>query len=108
MRIAAVFLAVIALTAPILQAAPKKIVLIAGKKSHGPEGNGIHDYGWSVRLLQAMLQRSNVAHLVRVEHHLGGWPRDPRTLNDADCLMIVSDGRDGTLYEEAPHLATAE
>jgi type 1 glutamine amidotransferase len=86
----------------------KKIVLIAGKKSHGPEGNGIHDYAWSVRLLHAMLARSNVSHLVKVEHHLGGWPRDPRTLNDADCQMIVSDGRDGTLYEEAPHLATPE
>ncbi len=87
---------------------PRKVVLIAGKKSHGPEGNGIHDYCWSVRLLHAMLQRSNASHLVRVEHHLGGWPRDPRTLNDADCIMVVSDGRDGTLYEEAPHLATPE
>ena len=25
----------------------KNIVLIAGLKSHGPEGNGIHDYAWS-------------------------------------------------------------
>jgi len=39
----------------IVQAAPKKIVLIAGKKSHGPEGNGIHDYPWSVKLLKVML-----------------------------------------------------
>jgi len=28
----------------------KKIVLIAGQKSHGPEGNRIHDYPWSVKL----------------------------------------------------------
>ena len=88
--------------------APKKIVLIAGKKSHGPEGNGIHDYGWSVRLLKAMLERSNVAQDVRVEVHRGGWPRQPATLNDADTRLIVSDGRDGHLFEEAPHLATPE
>src|SRR5262249_11543197 len=45
---------------------------------------------------------------VRVEAHLGGWPRDPATLNDADAVLVISDGRDGTLYEEAPHLATLE
>ncbi|MFG0240079.1 MAG: hypothetical protein ACF8CY_03335, partial [Gimesia chilikensis] len=27
----------------------KKVVLIAGPKSHGPVGNGIHDYPWSVK-----------------------------------------------------------
>ncbi|MGL4555154.1 MAG: ThuA domain-containing protein [Gemmataceae bacterium] len=86
---------------------PKKIVLIAGKKSHGPEGNGVHDYGWSVRLIRAMLARSNAAQAVRVEAHLGGWPRDPE-LADADAVLVVSDGRDGTRYEEAPHLATPE
>jgi type 1 glutamine amidotransferase len=88
--------------------APKKIVLIAGKKSHGPEGNGIHDYGWSVRLIKALLERSNVAQDLRVETHFGGWPRNPGTLNDADAILIVSDGRDGHLFEEAPHLATPE
>jgi type 1 glutamine amidotransferase len=87
---------------------PKKIVLIAGKKSHGPEGNGIHDYGWSVRLLKVMLERSNVADRVRVEMHQGGWPRHPGTLETADTVLIVSDGRDGHLFEEAPHLASPE
>ena len=33
-----------------------KIVLIAGKKSHGPEGNGMHDYNWSARLLKTALE----------------------------------------------------
>jgi hypothetical protein len=43
----AVAAAVLVVT-PVWAAAPplrKKIVLIASKKSHGPEGNGIHDYG---------------------------------------------------------------
>jgi N-acyl-D-glutamate deacylase len=88
--------------------AVKKIVLIAGRKSHGPVGNGIHDYGWSVKLLKTMLENSNIKGQVKVEIHLDGWPKDPTTLADADTIMVVSDGRDGKLFEEAPHLATAE
>lgn len=86
----------------------KKVVILAGKKSHGPVGNGVHDYGWSAKLLQVMLESSNVKDLVRVEVHLDGWPRNPATLEDADAIMVISDGRDGTLFEEAPHLASPE
>ena len=82
----------------------RKVVLIAGKKSHGPEGNRIHDYPWSVRLLKVMLDNSNIRDRLAVEFHLDGWPEDQRTLEDADTIMIISDGRDGDLYEEAPHL----
>lgn len=90
-------------------AAPrKKIVLLAGKKSHGPEGNGIHDYARSARLLKVMLEASTIRDRLRVEVHPGGWPRDPSTLDDADTILVVSDGRDGTLFEEAPHLASPE
>ncbi len=88
--------------------ARKKVVLIAGKKSHGPEGNGIHDYGWSVKLLKVMLERSNIKDRVTVEAHTGGWPRNPATLEDADTILVVSDGRDGHLFAEAPHLASPE
>lgn len=88
--------------------ARKKIVLIAGTKSHGPEGNRIHDYPWSVRLLKVMLDNSNIADRVAVEFHLDGWPADPATLDDADAIMVISDGRDGDQYEEAPHLRSAE
>jgi len=85
---------------------PKKIVLIAGKKSHGPVGNGIHDYPWSVKLLKVMLDQSNIASQVRVEYHLDGWPENPETLNDADTILVISDGRDGDLYEEAPQFSS--
>lgn len=88
--------------------APKKVVLIAGPKSHGPVGNGIHDYPWSVKLLKVMLDNSNVREQVRVEYHLDGWPADPTTLNDADAIMVISDGRDGDKYAEAPHFESDE
>ncbi len=86
----------------------KKVVLIAGPKSHGPTGNGIHDYPWSVKLLKVMLDHSNVREQVRVEYHLDGMPRDLKTLDDADTIMVISDGRDGDLYQEAPHFGSPE
>jgi type 1 glutamine amidotransferase len=113
MRVLAAIVAVVLIATGAPGAAPpgaarKKIVLIAGKKSHGPEGNGIHDYGWSVKLLKVMLESSNIKDRVKVEIHTGGWPRRPATLDDADTIMVVSDGRDGNLFEEAPYLASPE
>src|SRR5688572_10152860 len=87
---------------------PAKVVLIAGVKSHGPEGNGLHDYPWSVRLLRAMFEASNVKDRVSVEYHLNGWPKNDATLDDAATIVIISDGRDGHLYTEAEHLASKE
>ncbi|MFO1092003.1 MAG: ThuA domain-containing protein [Planctomycetaceae bacterium] len=88
--------------------AKPKIVIIAGPKSHGPVGNGMHDYGWSAKLLKVMLDNSNVADRVRVEIHLDGWPADPSTLDDAATIMVISDGRDGPAFAEAPHLASPQ
>lgn len=73
----------------------KNIVLIAGKKSHGPVGNRIHDYPWSVRLLKVMLENSNIRDKVKVVMHFNGWPKDQSSLKNADTIMVISDGRDG-------------
>ena len=54
-------------------AAPKKIVLIAGKKSHGV---GEHEYEKTMRLFKAVLDRSNVAANIRIEVYENGWPGD--------------------------------
>ncbi len=89
-------------------AGPRKIVIVAGVKSHGPEGNRIHDYPWTARLLKASLEASNVRDLVRVAYVRDGWPKDPAVLADADALVVVSDGRDGDKYSEAPHLESPE
>jgi type 1 glutamine amidotransferase/cytochrome c2 len=89
-------------------AAPKRILIIAGKKSHGPEGNGIHDYLWSARLIKVMLENSSAADQVEVEVARDGWPEKQESIEQADSIMIISDGRDGDLYEEAPHLSSPE
>ncbi len=82
----------------------KKVLVIAGKKSHGPEGNGIHDYPWSARLLKVMLDRSNVKDRIQVDYRLDGWPKDQGIVESADTIVIISDGRDNDKYADAPHL----
>lgn len=86
----------------------RRIVLIAGPESHGPEGNGYHDYAWSVRLLAVMLRNSNVADKVEVATFFKGWPEDQTALEKADTIVIISDGRDGSIGREALHLETPE
>src|SRR3569623_1921263 len=90
------------------EARPRKIVLNAGKKTPGPVGNGIHDYPWSVKLLKVILDNSNIADKVRTECHFEGWPEVPKTLDVADTIIVISDGRDGDLYEEAPQFQGEE
>jgi type 1 glutamine amidotransferase len=69
----------------------KKIVLLAGKKSHGP---GMHEYEKDVRLLKHCLDASSNAKGIRAEAHFDGWPQDPKTLEDADTIALLSDGLD--------------
>ncbi len=75
------------------KAAPtlKKIVLIAGKKTHGP---GEHEYLKSVRLLKVMLDNAPNLKGIKTEMHFNGWPTDPLTLNDADVIVMYADGTD--------------
>jgi len=76
---------------------PKKIVLIAGTKSHGP---GHHEYEKGMRLIKACLDASAGANEIRTEVHLDGWPEDPKTLDDADTIVMFSDGSD---HDEKAH-----
>lgn len=85
---------------------PRRIAVIAGPKSHGPAGNGIHDYAWSARLVKVALDNSNVADNVQVQVIEEGWPTDDSVLDGVHSVMIISDGRDGDLYSEALHLAS--
>ncbi|RDC65847.1 ThuA domain-containing protein [Adhaeribacter pallidiroseus] len=78
----------------------RKIVLIAGEKSHDA---GFHEYIKTVRLLKTMLDQSNVKG-IKTEIYLHGWPQNPATLDDADLILFTSDGRDGDLYSEVPFM----
>src|SRR5687767_6455129 len=73
--------------APLARAGPRgrKVVLIAGKKSHGP---GDHEYEKGARLLAHCLRHASNLRGFRTEVHLNGWPEDPRTLDDADTIVL--------------------
>jgi hypothetical protein len=76
---------------------PKKVVFLAGKKSHGP---GDHEYEKAMRLLAHCLSHADNVRGYKTEVHLYGWPEDPKTLDDADSIVLYSDGSD---HNEADH-----
>lgn len=71
---------------------PTKIVLIAGRDSHGA---GAHAWGDGVRLLARALNDESGLH-VQAEHHIL-WPKDATTLDDAAIIVILADGGGGHL-----------
>lgn len=80
----------------------KKAVLIAGNKSHGP---GAHEYEKDVRLLKHCLDASPNLKGIKTESHFNGWPQAPQTLDDADTIVLLSDGLDNQYpLEQHPFL----
>lgn len=71
------------------RAADKKILLIAGKQSHGP---GDHEFRAGCLLLQKCLDTMPG---VQVEVHTNGWPASDDAFNGADAVVIYSDGGGG-------------
>ena len=69
----------------------KKIILIAGKKSHGP---GDHEYEKGVELLKRCLDTSPNAKGIRTEVYLNGWPQDASALDEAATILFYCDGSD--------------
>jgi putative heme-binding domain-containing protein len=69
------------------------VVLIAGPLDAG-HPRGTHEYEKSVRLLAHCLEHAANLRSVRTEAHLGGWPDDPRTLDDADTIVLIASGSD--------------
>ena len=67
-------------------AKPRKLVLIAGSPSHPP---GMHEFRAGTLLLEKRLAQVPT---LSVERHDGGWVEDEATLDDADAVVIYSDG----------------
>lgn len=78
-----------ALQAASSHAAPRKLVLIAGKPSHPPM---MHEFRAGTILLEKRLQ--HVTDL-KVERHEMGWVKDEATFADAAAVVIFSDGGAG-------------
>ena len=77
---------------------PRKIVLIAGPITGHPKD--AHEYEKNVILLKQLLDTSpTLQGKATVEIHFKGWPADERTLDDADTILITSDGCDRRLED---------
>lgn len=83
---------------PATAARTKKIVLIAGPITG--HGKNTHEYEKNVILLKHLLDTSSNLAGVRTEVHFRGWPTDETTLDDADTIVMISDGGD---RNEADH-----
>src|SRR5665213_1667053 len=75
----------------------KKIVLIAGTKSHGP---GEHEYEKGARLLKQCLDTSPNLHGFTTEVYTDGWPRDDKAFDNAATVLLYCDGSD---HDEQAH-----
>ncbi len=65
----------------------RKVVLIAGKKSHG---YGSHEHKAGCMLLAEALEQSGLP--ITTEVVTEGWPQDASVLDDADAIVIYADG----------------
>ncbi len=67
----------------------KKVVMVAGRPSHGP---GEHEFNAGSLLLKKCLDENAPQVLTAV--YLSGWPSDPTAFDNADTIMIYCDGGD--------------
>src|SRR5438309_134191 len=72
-------------------AAEKQVVLIAGPLD-ASHPRGTHEYEKTIQLFRHCLEHSSNVSGLKVETHFGGWPKDPKTLDDADTIVLVSSG----------------
>ncbi len=77
------------LTVSTLDAMDKKIILVAGKPSHGP---GDHEFNAGCLLLENCLDKLEG---IDAEVHPNGWPADESILEKADAVFLYMDGGGG-------------
>ena len=84
-------LAILVLVVTPVQAAdkPTKIVLIAGRPSHGP---GEHEFNAGTKLMEKCLKEVPGIEPVFVE---GGWPKDESVFDGAKSVVFFMDGGGG-------------
>jgi putative membrane-bound dehydrogenase-like protein len=79
-------------------AADKKIVLVAGRPSHGP---GEHEFNAGCMLLKKCLDGTPG---LTVALYKGGWPNDPSAFDGADAVILFMDGGAGHPVIQGDHL----
>ena len=92
------FLSLIAFAPVVGRCEDKRIVMIAGKPSHGP---GEHEHRAGLLLFQKCLADFPG---LKVEVYTNGWPDDSAVLQGAAAVVIYSDGGGGHPALQADHL----
>ncbi len=98
LRIAAASFCLMCLTATVSAQELPEVVLIAGELDDHPRGT--HEYEKAVLLLAHGLRMAADGPRLSVKTHLGGWPSDPSTLENASTIVVISAGSD---QREADH-----
>jgi hypothetical protein len=80
----------------------KKVVFIAGKRSHGP---GDHEHRAGCMLLAKCLNTA-AADKFYATVYTDGWPSDPTKFQNADAIVMYSDGGGGHMVNA--HLAEVD
>ena len=76
--------------------AEKRIVLVAGRQSHGP---GDHEFNAGSLLLNRCLNENGIVSQVVK----GGWPEDESVFDGADAVLFYMDGGGGhPVIQEGP------
>ncbi len=78
----------------------KKLVLVAGRASHGP---GEHEFRAGSLLAEKCLDAAGLPLLTAV--YPGGWPDDPTAFDNADAVFFFADGGGGHPVLQSNRLA---
>jgi type 1 glutamine amidotransferase len=70
----------------------KKLVLLAGRPSHPP---GQHEFNAGMLLLEHCLNTGAGDKVVAQMYRSNGWPADPTAFDNADAVVMYSDGGKG-------------
>jgi type 1 glutamine amidotransferase len=79
-----------------------KIVLVAGKQSHGP---GEHEFFAGCAVLMKLLEQTSGVFPVMARD---GWPKNPKTFENAKSVVFFMDGGSGHPLIHPPHMAIAQ
>ncbi len=101
-RIWLAFLLGLALATSARADGPAKIVLVAGRPSHGP---GDHEFNAGIMLLAKCLKDVHGVEPVVVK---GGWPKDEEVFEDAKSVVFFMDGGGGHPMIQESHLTTIQ
>jgi type 1 glutamine amidotransferase len=90
------------LALPVVARADTKVVLIAGRPSHGP---GDHEFNAGCKLLEKCLKEVPGIDPVFVA---GGWPKDESVFEGAKSVVFFMDGGGGHPMIQGDHLKTMQ